>query len=85
MNVANAWLIYVVLFYVACCCVIGVDNTPNFIIILMDDQDLLLDSPSYMPNLQSKIVSKGMTFTNALVATPVCKNICVFFESRHTH
>ena len=45
---------------------------PNFIILLMDDQDIMLDSPSFMPNVQSKMVRQGMSFTNALVATPVC-------------
>ena len=48
------------------------DTRPNFIIILVDDQDLLMDSPSYMPSLQSLVVSEGLTFSNAFVATPVC-------------
>ena len=38
----------------------------------MDDQDLVLDSPNYMPNLQSMIVSQGVTMRNGFVATPVC-------------
>ena len=38
----------------------------------MDDQDLLLDSPKYMKNLQSMIVSQGITMRNGFVATPVC-------------
>eukprot|EP01084_Bolivina_argentea_P145703 255337_1 len=45
---------------------------PNFVIILMDDQDLLLDSPKYMPNLQSMIVSEGISMNNGFVNTPVC-------------
>eukprot|EP01084_Bolivina_argentea_P159751 278236_1 len=45
---------------------------PNFVFILMDDQDIVLDSPSYMPHLQSLIVQQGVTFSNAFVATPVC-------------
>ena len=47
-------------------------KAPNIVFILMDDQDILLDSPSFMPNLQSLIVDQGMTFKNAFVATPVC-------------
>ena len=47
------------------------DSThPNFIFLLLDDQDIKLNSPSYMPNLQSMIVDQGMTFSNAFVATP---------------
>eukprot|EP01084_Bolivina_argentea_P110901 197973_1 len=45
---------------------------PNFIFILMDDQDIFLDSPSFMPNLKSQIITKGVTFSNAFVSTPVC-------------
>ncbi len=58
---------------------------PNFVFILMDDQDILLDSPSYMPYLQSLIVKEGVTFTNAFVSTPVCcpsrtaTVVCIYF------
>eukprot|EP01084_Bolivina_argentea_P121249 214876_1 len=52
--------------------VISKCEPPNFVIILMDDQDVLLNSPSYMPNLQNLIVNEGVTFNNAFVSTPVC-------------
>ena len=38
----------------------------------MDDQDLILDSPKYMENLQSLIVAEGITLDHAFVSTPVC-------------
>ena len=41
---------------------LNVAKSPNFVFILMDDQDILLDSPSFMPNLQSLIVDQGVTF-----------------------
>lgn len=47
-------------------------NRPNVIFILLDDQDIMLNSPSFMPVLQSEIVQKGITFRNAFVNTPVC-------------
>eukprot|EP01084_Bolivina_argentea_P122303 216727_1 len=47
-------------------------QTPNIIFILMDDQDLLLNSPDYMDNLQSLIVDEGMYIQNGYVSTPVC-------------
>ena len=52
--------------------ILQVHSKHNFVIIYMDDQDLLLDSPSFMPHLQSQIVSKGMHMANGFVATPVC-------------
>ena len=58
-----------ILFWLVICTSI-VNGRPNFVLILLDDQDTYLDSPSYMPNLQSLIVSEGMTFDNAFVATP---------------
>eukprot|EP01084_Bolivina_argentea_P110905 197977_1 len=45
---------------------------PNFVFILMDDQDLINDTPTYMKNLQSLIVNQGITLSNAFVSTPVC-------------
>ena len=47
-------------------------SRPNIIIIYADNQDLMLNSPTFMPILQSQIVSNGKTFNNAFVNTPVC-------------
>ena len=47
-------------------------NSPNFVFILMDDQDLLLNSPNYMEYLQTYIVDEGVTLSNGFVSTPVC-------------
>eukprot|EP01084_Bolivina_argentea_P159752 278237_1 len=55
-----------------CIATLTMATQPNFVFILMDDQDILLDSPSHMPYLQSLIVKEGITFTNAFVSTPVC-------------
>ena len=45
-----------------------------------------MDSPSYMPNLQSMIVNEGMTFNNAFVATPVCcPSRTEFISGRYYH
>ena len=45
---------------------------PNFIILLTDDQDLELGSPDIMPNLHSKIINNGITFSNSFISTPIC-------------
>ena len=45
---------------------------PNFIFLMTDDQDLELGSPAVMPNLHSKIIQNGITFTNSFVSTPIC-------------
>lgn len=44
---------------------------PNFVFILMNDLDVLLDSPLYMPNLQELIVKEGITLSNAFTSTTV--------------
>ena len=61
------WVVWMMLFVKKV-----MSKVPNFVFILMDDQDIMLDSPSFMPNLQSLIVDQGITFKNAFVATPVC-------------
>ncbi len=47
-------------------------SRPNFIFILTDDQDYLFNSISVMPSALSFIGNNGLTFKNAMVATPVC-------------
>lgn len=48
----------------------GEANRPNFVVIMTDDQreDTLL----YMTNVQNRLVSHGITFTNSFVTTPLC-------------
>eukprot|EP01084_Bolivina_argentea_P184141 317650_1 len=66
--------------------ILSQQTRPNFVIILVDDQDLLMDSPSYMPSLQSLIVNEGMTFSNAFVNTPVCcPSRTEFVSGRYYH
>jgi N-acetylglucosamine-6-sulfatase len=43
---------------------------PNIMLVLTDDQDV--DSVSWMPNLRSKLVERGTTFSRAFVTTPLC-------------
>ena len=45
---------------------------PNFIFILTDDQDLRLDSTSYMPLTRSHLQHKGTEFVNHFVTTALC-------------
>jgi arylsulfatase A-like enzyme len=45
-------------------------DKPNIIIILTDDQPF--HTIEQMPNVQSELVQKGITFTNAFVTTPLC-------------
>eukprot|EP01083_Nonionella_stella_P049114 131017_1 len=71
-NVAMLHLAVFLRMVVLCNICINAAQQPNFVFILMDDQDILLDSPSYMRHLQALIVDEGVTFNNAFVATPVC-------------
>jgi hypothetical protein len=46
-------------------------SSPNFIFILTDDQDVLLNGTSAMPVLQREFIQKGLSF-NGFVDVPVC-------------
>nr|XP_013189649.1 unnamed protein product [Amyelois transitella] len=48
------------------------ERRPNFVIILTDDQDVVLDGMSPMKNVQRFIADEGITFTNSFAASPVC-------------
>ena len=50
-------------------CVDG--KRPNFVLILLNTQDIVLESPSFMPNLQELIIKQGITLSNAFTATSV--------------
>ncbi|GMG47862.1 unnamed protein product [Aspergillus oryzae var. brunneus] len=45
---------------------------PNFLFIMSDDQDLLLDSLSYTPLTMKHMRDKGTTFNNHFVTTALC-------------
>jgi N-acetylglucosamine-6-sulfatase len=45
---------------------------PNILFLLTDDQDLLLDSLAYMPNVRSLIAEQGITFSNDFVPLSLC-------------
>ena len=45
---------------------------PNIILILTDDQDLMLQSMDYMPNVKSLLADQGATFTNFFVPLSLC-------------
>ena len=45
---------------------------PNIVMVLTDDQDLLLDSMDYMPNVEALLAKRGTTFSNFFVSLPLC-------------
>lgn len=45
---------------------------PNILFILTDDQDLHMDSLSYMPNLKRHLIERGSTFTNHYCTVALC-------------
>jgi N-acetylglucosamine-6-sulfatase len=45
---------------------------PNFIFILTDDQDQMLQSLDYMPNVKALLADQGATFTNFFVPVSLC-------------
>ncbi|RVE39948.1 hypothetical protein evm_015402, partial [Chilo suppressalis] len=48
------------------------EKRPNFVIILTDDQDAVLDGMTPMKNVKRFIGSEGVTFTNSYVTSPIC-------------
>ena len=46
------------------------DERPNFLIIVTDDQRY--DTMQYMPLTQKTIFDQGVTFSNAMITTPLC-------------
>ncbi|KAE8371284.1 alkaline-phosphatase-like protein [Aspergillus bertholletiae] len=50
----------------------AVQRPPNFLFIMSDDQDLLLDSLSYTPLTMKHMRDKGITFSNHFVTTALC-------------
>ena len=45
---------------------------PNFLSIMTEDQDLKLDSLSYMPLVVKHMQDRGMSFNNHFVTTALC-------------
>ncbi|HNS02973.1 MAG TPA: sulfatase [Anaerolineae bacterium] len=50
----------------------GGSRQPNIVMILTDDQDLLLDSMDYMPQVDALLAKRGTTFSNFFVSLPLC-------------
>jgi N-acetylglucosamine-6-sulfatase len=62
----------------------GDDHPRNVIVILTDDQPRR--TLAAMPQLQSQLVAKGMTFTNAVVSNPLCcPSRATFLTGRYAH
>ncbi|XP_063595975.1 N-acetylglucosamine-6-sulfatase-like isoform X1 [Penaeus indicus] len=45
---------------------------PNFVLILTDDQDVVLDGMLPMANVKKLIAREGLTLSNSFVASPLC-------------
>lgn len=56
----------------ATACMASSTSQPNVVLFLVDDQDLLLDSVSYMPRLQQHIIDQGTTYANHFTTTALC-------------
>ncbi len=60
------------------------DPRPNVLIILTDDEPLA--ASAYMPKLQERVVSKGLSFSRAYITTPVCgPSRATMFSGRYAH
>ncbi len=50
----------------------GQQNAPNVVLIVADDLDARLGTLDLMPRIQQHMVSRGVTFTNAVANCPLC-------------
>jgi len=50
----------------------GAAKLPNIVVIVTDDQARSTMSPEVMPNLYSKLIANGTTFSDYVVPTPLC-------------
>lgn len=50
----------------------GLGNQPNIVFILSDDQDLHMDSLSYMPQLQHHLIEQGTYFRRHYCTVALC-------------
>ncbi|GIL77381.1 hypothetical protein Vretimale_2794 [Volvox reticuliferus] len=61
---------------------------PNFLVIVTDDQDYMLNSthPAYMPMLNQYIVEPGLQLRNFLISTAACcPSRTILMTGRYTH
>lgn len=71
MKSKSKWILILLVFLLvfrACLC-----HSPNIVLILTDDQDLLLKSLEYLPKIDKLITNKGAIFTNS---------VSVYFKSK---
>jgi N-acetylglucosamine-6-sulfatase len=73
--VRGVWRITILLCAVLAVALIGSGNAgaqaqPNIVLVLTDDQRW--DTLNVMPTVQTRLVSRGVTFTNGFVVNPVC-------------
>lgn len=54
------------------CVVQAEESAPNFVIILTDDQDVVLNGLNPMIQTQQLIANRGATFLNAFTSSPIC-------------
>lgn len=48
----------------------GSETRPNIILVITDDQPI--SSVSYLPELNARLIERGVTFRNSYTTTPVC-------------
>ncbi|XP_032526947.2 N-acetylglucosamine-6-sulfatase-like [Danaus plexippus] len=61
-------------------------DKPNFVVILTDDQDVVLDGMNPMQSVKRFIGNEGTTFTNSYVTSPICcPSRASFLTGLHVH
>lgn len=69
----------------ACCLSLTEGARPNFIVILVDDQDILLNGTSVMPSLHTHMVKGGTSFTGFVDVPICCPSRTSTLSARYSH
>ncbi|KAH3760332.1 Arylsulfatase A [Pelomyxa schiedti] len=65
---------------------VGYCKQPNIIFVLTDDQDLVLNSVDYMPNVQQLMIQEGANFVNHFATTALCcPNRAIILMGQYCH
>ena len=65
-------LVFVGITFVSCSVLAQVQDKPNIVFLLTDDQDVTANSLDYMPKLNKLLRQEGMEFVNYFVPTGLC-------------
>ncbi|XP_017781522.1 PREDICTED: N-acetylglucosamine-6-sulfatase-like [Nicrophorus vespilloides] len=82
----SKWMLFLIIGFLFCSLTIGEIQRPNFVLVLTDDQDLLLDGLVPLEITRRLIADEGATFSNFFVNSPICcPSRSTILTGKHVH